>query len=91
MNIEEVKGTDKIFRVKIDSLEKRCHDLENQIKLLERTGDNAGKVRELSELLRLKEQEIALLKEENAKLKNLADDELVMVEKVELKEIYGKK
>lgn len=91
MNIEEVKGTDRVFRVRIESLQKKCLDLEDQIKVLESRGDNQGRIRELSELLRQKEEEIQKLKEENAMLKNLADDELVMVEKVELKEIYGKK
>lgn len=46
---------------------------------------------ELTNLLIQKEKEIVTLKEENAKLQNLANEDLVLVEKVEMKEVYGKK
>lgn len=38
-----------------------------------------------------KDREIQRLKEELAKLENLANDDLVLIEKFETKEVYGKK
>lgn len=48
MNIQEVKGTDKVFRVKIESLEKRCIELESIIIRLRSSGTNDDKVGSLT-------------------------------------------
>lgn len=48
MDIQEVKGTDRIFRTKIESLEKRCRQLEGIIKNYQMNGPNAETVKQLS-------------------------------------------
>ena len=52
---------------------------------------NDEKIKSLSDMLIKKEEEIVALNEEIAKLQNIANDELVLIEKLETKEVYGKK
>lgn len=45
MNVEDIKGTDKVFRIKIEALENRCRELESIIDKLNMSGNNNDKIR----------------------------------------------
>lgn len=91
MDVEEIKGTDKIFRVKIEALQQRCSELEGLISRMKSTDSSDDQIKIFTQLLVQKEKEILSLKERIAELENIANDELVLIETKETKEVYGKK
>ncbi len=91
IQIEELKGTDKIWKSRVEGLQKEIMELKKVIEILKSSTSNSLRIKDLVDQIDKLNKQILALKEENAKLKNLADDELVIVEKVETKEIYGKK
>ena len=85
----EVKNEDKDY--KIAELERTNMELKKTIYGIKDSGNESDKVKSLMGQISELTKEVISLKEENERLRSLANDELMMVEKVETKEIFGKK
>lgn len=74
-------------RLRLERLEKL--ELKRLLALLRE--NNEGKSHRVSHTIEEMSRELVGLREQNYRLKNIANDELVMLQKVETKEVYGKK
>ena len=76
-----------VERLRLERFEKL--ELKRLIAALRESGQ--GGSQQLSHRLEEMTKELVGLREQNYRLKNIANDELVMLQKVETKEVYGKK
>lgn len=74
---------------KISNEEREILELKRLVSSLRESSD--VRTRQLIHQVEELTKELLALREQNYKLKNLTNDELVMLEKVETKEVYGKK
>ena len=83
------KIDDRDFKIKAQ--EREINELKRMVFGIKDAKSETDKVKSLMGQIDELTKQLITLREQNERLKSLADDELMMVEKVETKEIFGKK